>query len=107
MMQYSALVAAFKKEGKADILWDFDDGTEQRSAGNRVLWLSKADGRFSVLTVPAVAAGALIQYRPLIADFNGDGKADILWDFDDGTYQRSAGTRVMWTRTPNSLDLLV
>ena len=34
--------------------------------------------------------------RPILADFNGDGKTDILWDSRTGTDTRSTGTRVLW-----------
>ena len=34
--------------------------------------------------------------RRVLADFNGDGKTDILWDSRTGTDTRSTGTRFLW-----------
>jgi hypothetical protein len=39
-------------------------------------------------------------YRPYLADFNGDGLADIMWDLGKySTLLASAGTRWLWTST--------
>jgi hypothetical protein len=68
----------FNGDGRADILWQHDNGTVRD-------WLGQADGSFvgnidkvNILTGPewhAVGTG----------DFNGDGLADVLWQHDNGT----------------------
>jgi hypothetical protein len=49
------------------------------------LWLNNGDGTFQVIVDNANNAG----FSPLVADFTGDGKSDILWD------QESSKTRTM------------
>ena len=70
----STSAKSFNGDGKADILWQNDDGTA-------AVWLMNG----------ATSRGANVgQSRPRLArsfaaaDFNGDGKADILWQNDDG-----------------------
>ncbi|MES5484934.1 FG-GAP-like repeat-containing protein [Bradyrhizobium sp. INPA03-11B] len=93
---WRALFADFNGDGKTDILWDYQgDYSDGRSSGKRVLWLSKGDGTFSGVSNVAGADGYYAGWRCLFADFNGDGKADILWDNEtaDG---RSQGVRILW-----------
>ena len=66
----------FNFDGKADILWQNDDGTPG-------IWLMNG------LTVLAAAPvginpGPAWQVKGS-GDFNSDGKADILWQNTDGT----------------------
>ena len=65
----------FNGDGKADILWQYSDGTS-------AIWEMNGTS--------IVGAGALTTPGPGwsvvgTGDFNGDGKADILWQGSDGT----------------------
>ena len=95
LVGYVPYVGDFTGDGRADILWDQED-TNGLSTGTRVLWISKGDGTFTVVTNVAGANGTLVGAKPYIAELNGDGKGDVLWDFEDN-YRRSTGTRVLWT----------
>jgi hypothetical protein len=111
-------MADFNGDGLPDILWVQEtggspqqeqiggSGTSGPSAPARVVWLSKADGSFTVITNFAGQDGTLTGYAPVIADFNGDGKADILWDSRTGTDTRSTGTRVLWLSDGVAPDLM-
>ena len=100
---YVPYVADFNGDGKADILWDYKyGGQDMRSAGYRFLWLSNGDGSFSVISNVAAMDGAYLGYVPYVADFNGDGKIDILWDYKFSDQDmRSAGYRFIWLSTGN------
>jgi hypothetical protein len=117
---YRAYLADFNGDGLPDILWVQETGgttaeslertgtpgTSGPSAPSRVLWLGKGDGTFTEITNFANLDGQLAGYVPIIADFNGDGKADILWDSRTGTDTRSTGTRVLWLSDGVSPDLM-
>lgn len=80
--------------------------TNGLSSGATVLWLGKGDGTFTVVPNYAGQDGSLIGYVPILADFNGDGKTDILWDSRSGTDTRSTGTRVLWLSDGVAADLM-
>jgi hypothetical protein len=78
---FKRFVADFNGDLKSDILW-VRVGTTGATAGTTaagfiVLWLSNGDGTFQASNAnPAtIAAGAV----PIVADFNGDGRADVYW----------------------------
>ena len=82
---YKAYFGDFGGAGRQSVLWDQENGGV--SQGNTTIWLSNGSGGFTVATnQPTGLSG----YLPFIADFNGDGKADILW-YNPTTYQR-----VLW-----------
>jgi hypothetical protein len=76
------------------------------SSGSFVLWVGKGDGTFTAIANFAAQDGQLVGYAPLVTDFNGDGKADILWDSHTGTDTRSTGTRVVWLSDGVFADLM-
>lgn len=93
---WRALFADFNGDGKTDILWDYQNGyNDGRSSGKRVLWLSRGDGTFAGISNVAGLDGYYVGWRCLFADFNGDGKADILWD-NESADGRSLGQRILW-----------
>ncbi|MBI4754215.1 MAG: VCBS repeat-containing protein [Betaproteobacteria bacterium] len=100
LIAYAPVIADFNGDGRTDILWDPEDGYGRSNAAwqnkKRKLWLGNGDGTFTEkVNVLAWADGINLLYAPLVADFNGDGRADILWDYryPDG---RSAGLRSLW-----------
>jgi hypothetical protein len=77
--------------------------TNGLSTASSELWLGKGGGTFTIVagqTTPPVG------YVPIIAEFNGDGKADILWDSRSGTDPRSTGIRVLWLSEGAAPDLM-
>jgi hypothetical protein len=93
---YRLYLGDFNGDGLPDILWDKEQERSNRSTGTRVLWLNRGENQFTVIPNVGGADGSLVDYVPLLADFNGDGKADILWDKRNGEDSRSKGTRVLW-----------
>ena len=96
---YRAYVGDFNGDGKADVFWDQQD-TAGRSLNSRVLWLGKGDGNFTVITNFAGLNDSLSWYTPIAADFNGDGKTDLLWR------KTSDSTRVLWLSDPVAPDMM-
>ncbi len=91
---YVPVSGDFNGDGRSDILWDKQD-IYGRSQGTRYIWFSNGDGTFWIQNNVVGQNGAFVGYGSLIADFNGDGNADILWDQQD-IYGRSQGTRYIW-----------
>jgi hypothetical protein len=91
---YTPYLGDFNGDGKMDILWDLPDSSG-RSSGTRVLWLSMGNGSFAINSNPGGLNGQMSGYVPTIADFNGDGIADILWTQVD-TNGLSNGAMVLW-----------
>ena len=70
-------VGDFNGDGKADILW-------REAAGDTAIWLSKAGAGYAGVTptdLGVVPTGWTVQQ---VGDFNGDGRADILWRTTSG-----------------------
>lgn len=94
-------VADFNGDGIADILWVPSD-TNGLSSGQPVISLSKGDGTFTTSNLGSTLGG----YVAYIGDFNGDGKADVLWDSRTPNDSRSQGTRVIWLSDGVAPDLM-
>ncbi len=93
----------FNGDGRADIFWNYVARNGQ-SAGYRALWISKGNGNFAVVSNLAGLDGSYgLDYQPeerygwvpQVADFNGDGKSDIFWNYVDSTGM-SLGQRKAW-----------
>ncbi len=102
---YLPYVGDFNFDGLHDVLWDKADPSG-RSLGDRIVWYSKGDGTFNVVQNFAGQNGTLSGYAPVLGDFNGDGRTDILWDSRSADDARSKGTRVLWLSSPSFHDLL-
>ncbi|MGH9892807.1 MAG: FG-GAP-like repeat-containing protein, partial [bacterium] len=99
-------VADFTGDGLLDVMWDLkhpDGRTEDwpNNANVRDLWVNEGDGlNFTVYQQFAPTSGDMQYTIPHVADFNGDGIADIFWDrkYADGRTLDQGGseTRRMW-----------
>lgn len=78
-------VADFNGDGRADILW-------RHTSGEIGEWTAKADGSFA--NNGGAAANVVDTSWSIVAsgDFNGDGKADILWRHSSGVYAEWQGS---------------
>jgi hypothetical protein len=90
-------------DGIADVLW-VSANENGVSTGSSVAWFGKGDGTFTV--VQSYGGAAPVGYAPILADFNGDGKTDVLWDSRSGTDSRSTGTRLLWLSDGVSPDII-
>jgi hypothetical protein len=88
-------VGDFDANGAADLVFAYDDGVHFRNA----VALSTG-GSFTWSGDWLTDAGMGIQYR--IGDFNGDGRSDILFPYDDGAHYHnsvalSTGSSFAWS----------
>jgi hypothetical protein len=102
LVGYRPSFADFNGDGLPDILWVQTDSNGVSSGGGE-LWLGKGDGTF---TIPGGQGSPPVGYVPVIADFNADGKADILWDKRSGSDTRSQGQRILWLSDGIPPDLI-
>jgi hypothetical protein len=102
---YQPHPADINGDGMADIVWVQTD-TNGLSTGSRMLWLGRGDSTFTVIPNWGGLDGTVVGFQPVIADFNGDGKADILWDSRSGNSSLSNGTRVLWLSDGVAPDLM-
>lgn len=102
---YVANAGDFNGDGIADILWVQVD-SNGLSTGARAGWIGRGDGTFTVVANYGGQDGTLVGYIPIVADFNGDGKSDVLWDSRSGTDPRSTGTRVLWLSDNVAPDMI-
>jgi hypothetical protein len=80
-----AATGDFNGDGLVDILWRNDDGTLTD-------WISKKNGGFTDNWANAAAVVPTSWHVAATGDFNGDGRADIIWRADDGTMTDWLGT---------------
>ncbi len=72
----------FNGDGKSDILWHYEDTANPSDPlnGNAAIWLMNG----TTPTATTVVATAPPDWRVIgTGDFNGDGKSDILWQYED------------------------
>jgi hypothetical protein len=105
MSGYVPTIADFNGDGIADILWTQVD-TNGLSNGAVVLWLGQGNGNFTVIPNVGGQNGVLLSYVPYVGDFNGDGKADVLWDSRNPGDSRSSGHRTLWLSDGLPPDLM-
>ena len=106
MAWYEPQFADFNGDGASDILYTYyglTNGTWKPS-GTRAIWMSRGDGSFDIDWNPNNANGtSLAWYEPRIADFNGDGRSDIFFDYVDVS-GKSTGYRKLWLSVGNGLS---
>ena len=92
LLGYVPLMGDFGGTGRQSIFWVAED-TNGNSQGPTALWLSNGDGTFQQISDPAGTSAYLRGYVPLVGDFNGDGKLDVLWS--------NGRNRVLWLNNGN------
>jgi hypothetical protein len=103
---YTANFGDLNGDGLIDILWVQTD-TNGLSTGARVAWIGKGDGTFTVVSNYGGQDGTLVGYMPILVDFNGDGKTDVLWDSRTAADPlHTSGTRVFWLSDGVSPDVI-
>jgi Ca2+-binding RTX toxin-like protein len=82
---YVVGIGDFNGDGRSDILWRNNDG--------RITdWLGTANGGFTPNAANALAGVSTDWHVAGVGDFNGDGRADILWRNNDGRITDWLGT---------------
>jgi uncharacterized repeat protein (TIGR01451 family) len=105
----STHVADVNDDGKVDIIWIYDGGCVVANSGTWV-WLGNGDGTFQHTPIQdkgsfgasticsgnqnLIQGGVTANEQTYMADFNNDGKIDILWTYDAGAASASSGTWV-------------
>jgi RHS repeat-associated protein len=107
---YFPTLGDFNGDGCADLLWSYTSGEANgtnAAGGYRNVWYSKCDGTFT--EGGWLSAGAYVGYTPYVGDFNGDGVADMLWQYNYGEANGTAapgGYRNVWLGSVHPGDLI-
>ena len=88
-------IGNFGDDGDAGILWDNVD-SNGLSTGTRKLWLGHGDGSFSLSSNFSNLTNNLSQSRIYLADFQGTGRTDLFFDYENanGTSKGSGGQHI-------------
>jgi serralysin len=80
----------FNGDGDADILWQYNNATNAADPGNgeAAIWLMNGT---TATAEPIIANPGPSWHIITTGDFNGDGKSDILWQYDNATNASDPG----------------
>jgi FG-GAP-like repeat len=102
--KYPTLTSDVDGDGKADLIFPFQDSQDDKGLTVRVL-LSEGDGTWTVLR-DRVKWGEGVQGNPtLIGDFNGDGRADLVFPFQDSQNDKGLTVRALLSK-PQRLSVV-
>jgi FG-GAP-like repeat len=75
----------FNGDGRSDILWLYHDNVAVSN------WLATPDGNFTINDAHAFVSLAAVHTfdAKAVGDFNGDGRADVLWQVDGGGFHET------------------
>ena len=94
---YQAYLGNFDGSGRKSVMWVAEDSHNSLSTGSVYFWLAQSDGSFIVQQSNMSASAGL---KPYVADFNGDGLSDVLWDLETAPTSTipgtSTGTAYVW-----------
>ena len=83
---FRTLIADVNGDGKDDIIWNSTGSTNRTYVG-----ISNGDGTFDMKPYQDRSESSWSSYKTLIADINGDGKDDIIWNSTDSTNRTYVG----------------
>lgn len=100
-IKYSPIIGDFNRDGRADIWWyagvcGSKNVAEARYSKSTQWFSSPVDGEFTKKAGPAKynylgSDDSYYEYKPSLADINGDGRPDFIW------YQGEVASQAIWT----------